>query len=381
MANTLITPQAVAKMGLIALLNNWVFGGLCFKDYSKEFKHVGDTVQVTKPISVEAVEFDGDLTGQFQNVVEEKIDVKMDTIITVPLQVGAKQLSLEVRSFYSQFIEPAVQAIADKVDVKLAQLYKDIPYFYDTTETTVLDIVKSLLGARKILGENKAPQRNRYAVMSPLTTALLLSTDPFRDLDKTGQTTALREASLGRIFGFDFYENQNIQNHVVSAADLAGFIDHPTAGTYATGTTSIVIDNLTTGQTVKKGTILEITGVAGDYVVTADVLIAGSEGTFVIYPALEAAAADDTAVTFKAAVVTASRENLLFHKNAFAMVSAPLEPPLGGAKGATVAYNGLTMNVVYDYVTPQFKNLMTISLLCGFKTLTPELAVRLYDAG
>jgi len=374
LANTLITPTAVAKMGLIALLNNWVFGGLCFKDYSKEFKHVGDTVQVTKPITVDAVEFDGDLTGQFQNVVEEKIDVLMDTIIVVPLQVGAKQLTLEVRSFYSQFIEPAVQAIADKVDVKLASLYKDIPYYEDCETTTS---IADLLNARKVMGNNKAPQRNRYAVMSPLTTASLLALDAFRDLDKTGVTTALREASLGRIFGFDFFENQNIQTHAIGSTDVSGIID--TGTTYPAGTTTIHIDNLASADTIAKGTIITIADNTGQYVITADVLLSGNEADFPIYPALNAAVENDKVVTFHAAATT-SKENLLFHKNAFAMVSAPLEPPLGGAKGATVAYNGITMNVVYDYVTPQFKNLMTISLLCGFKTLTPELAVRLYDA-
>jgi len=377
--NTLITPTAVAKMSLIALLNNWVFGGLVYKDYSKEFKKVGESVKVRKPISVDAVEFDGDLTGQFQNVTEEYVEVPMDTILTVPLQVGAKQLTQEVESFYGQFVEPAVQAIADAVDVKLARLYKDIPYYYDITETNVLTIVQSLLGGRQVLGDNKAPQRGRVAVMSPLTTALLLSTDPFRDLDKTGQTTALREASLGRIFGFDFFENQNIQTHAIGSATVAGAIDSPAAADYPVGTATIHIDGLGATDTYAKGSILVITGVAGHYVLTADTTCSGGEADFPIYPALEAVASDGDVVTFHAAATT-SKENLLFHKNCFAMVSAPLEPPLGGAKGATVAYNGISMNVVYDYVTPQFKNLMTISLLCGFKTLTPELGCRLYDA-
>ncbi len=379
MANTLITPTAVAKMGLIALLNNWVFGGLCFKDYSKEFKKVGDTVQVTKPISVEAVEFDGDLTGQFQNVTEEKIDVKMDTIIVVPLQVTAKQLTLDVRSFYSQFVEPAVQAIADTVDVKLAKLYKDIPYYNDFDDSSEANKIVDLLDARKIMGNNKAPQRNRYAVLSPLTTAKCLACDAFRDLDKTGQTTALREASLGRIFGFDFFENQNIQTHAIGSTDVSGIID--TGTTYAAGETTIHIDNLANGtDTYAKGSIITIADNTGQYVVTADVTVASDEGDFPIYPALNAAVANDKVVTFHPALTT-SKENLFFHRNAFAMVSAPLEPPLGGAKGATVAYNGISMNVVYDYQLAQFKNMMTISLLCGFKTLTPELAVRLYDDG
>ena len=69
----------------------------------------------------------------------------------------------------------------------------------------------------------------------------------------------------------------------------------------------------------------------------------------------------------------------MFHKNTFAMVSAPIEPPIGGAKGETVNYNGISLNTVFSYDHDTFMNKMTISLLCGFKTLTPELGIRLHD--
>ena len=375
MANQLISPMSVAKMALLALTNNWVFGALVHKDYSKEFKHVGEDVTVRNPATLTAVEFDGDLTGQFQNVTESSITVSMDKILTVPVQITAKELTLDVVSFNDQIVVPACRALADKVDENIALLYKDIPYYGDTSSTTAL---ADMTAIRKIMTDNKVPQRDRYGVLSPMTFASLLNLSEFRDLEKTGETAVLKEASMGRRFGFSLYESQNIQHHTIGTTDEAGAID--LAAGYAEGDTTIHVDALGTG-TINKGSILTIADNTGQYVVTADATIAANECDVIITPGLNAAVLDGAVVTLHGDdATTTSKENLFFHKNAFAMVSAPLEPPLGGAKGASLSYEGLSLQVVYDYEMSQFKNMMTISILCGFKTLQKELAVRLYDA-
>ncbi len=376
MGNTFITPTVVAKLALPTLLNNLMFAGLVHRDYAKEFRKVGNTVRIRKPATLTAIEFDGDLTGEYQNITESYIDILLDTILVVPVEVLATDLTLDILSFNTQIVEPAMQALAQLVDVKLAKLYKDVPYYSDTTGATA---VSDILDARRVHVENKAPFGvNRYAVMSPLTTAALLALEAFRGLDKTGSTKALRDASLGRIFSYEFFENQNIQNHVTDAsitADAAG-----TAAISLAGVTSMLVSALGAAGTIYDGTIFEIAGDDQKYVVTADSVIGGAAATISFYPALKVATPLGTeVVTFKATLTT-SQENLMFHKNAFALVTAPIAPPIGGAKGMTMNYKGLTINVVYDYVGSQMKNVITFSILCGFKTLTPELAVRLYDA-
>jgi len=223
MANTFITPQVVAKLALPTLLNNWVMAGLVHRDYAKEFRKVGNTVRIRKPTTLTAIEFDGDLTGEYQNITEGYVDVLLDTVLVVPTEVSAKDMTLDIVSFNTQVIEPAMQALAQKVDLKLAQLYKDIPYYEDCEATTA---ISDILNARRVQNDLKVPfNTTKYAVMSPLTTASLLVLEAFRGLDKTGSTKALREASLGRIFGYEFFEDQNIQTHVTDAsitADWAG---------------------------------------------------------------------------------------------------------------------------------------------------------------
>lgn len=380
MANTFITPTVVAKLALPTLLNYFCMAGLVHRDYAKEFRKVGEKVRIRRPAILEAIEFDGDLEGSWQNIAETYVDVLMDKILTVPIEFTQKEATLDIANFNIQVVEPAMQALAQKVDEKLALLYKDIPYFQDIDETSQATILASLLGARKVQNDLKVPLgQNRYAVMSPLTTALLLGLDAFRDLDKTGSTKALREASLGRLFTYEFFENQNIQHHTRGTLDGLGSV----TATEPKGETSIGLGELGTG-TIKKGTLIVFTAKAGQYVVTADATITTNAATVVIYPGLAEEVVNTTVATLHGPATTdelvTSRDNLMFHKNAFALVTAPMAPPIGGATGVTLNYKGLTINVVYSYQHAKFQNRMTASILCGFKTLTPELAVRLWDA-
>lgn len=376
MGNTLITPLAVAKLGIVTLLNNLCFAGLVHRDYSKEFRKRGERVRVRKPATFTAIEFDGDLEGQWQAITESYVDVLMDTVLTVPIEFTQVEQSLSIENFRIQVLEPAMQALGQKVDEKCALLYKDVPYYADCASPTAIG---DLLSARMVQNNLKVPfDQKRAAVMSPLTTASLLGLAAFRDLDKTGSTKALREASLGRLFGYEFFENQNIQNHATHAsitADWAG-----TAAVCLAGVTSMLVSALGGAGTIYKGSCFSIAGDTTQYVVTADATISGNTATISFYPALAVATPLGTeVVTFKKTVST-SKENLMFHKNCFGFVSAPMAPPLGGATGATVTYKNLAINIVYSYKHEQFQNRMTASILCGFKTLTPELGVRLHDA-
>lgn len=380
MGNTLITPTVVAKLALPTLLNYFCFAGLVHRDYAKEFRKVGESVRIRKPATLTAIEFDGDLEGEWQNIAESYVDVLMDKILTVPIEFTQKEQSLDIVNFNTQVVEPAMQALAQKVDEKLALEYKNIPYYYDITTTSGATILASVLGARKVQNDLKVPFGDkRSAVMSPLTTAALLGVDAFRDLDKTGSTKALRDASLGRIFGYDWFENQNIQNHATHASITA---DHEgTAAICLAGVKTMLVSALGAAGTIYKGTIFTIAGDNQRYVLTADATIGGANtATINFYPALVVATPLGTEVVTFHKTATTSKENLMFHKNAFGFVTAPMAPPIGGATGVTLNYKGLTINVVYSYQHGKFQNRMTASILCGFKTLTPELAVRLYQA-
>ena len=60
MANTILTPDIIAREALMVLRKNAVMANLVHRDYSDEFVGaVGDTITVRKPAKFTAKEYDG----------------------------------------------------------------------------------------------------------------------------------------------------------------------------------------------------------------------------------------------------------------------------------------------------------------------------------
>ena len=278
MANTFLTPDIIAKEALMQLRNNAVMAKLVHRDYSDEFvSGVGDTVTIRKPAKFTAKEYNGSI--DVQDATEGSVAVKLDKLLDVSFAVTSKQLTLDIKDFSEQLLVPAMQAFNDKIDAYLLGLADDITNEVSYVSGTS-NIRNTLVDARKYLTNAAAPMTDRRFVYSGDIEADLLKTDLFLSADKVGdEGTALREASLGRKFGLDFYVDQNV----------------------------------------------------GD-------------------------------------------NSLVFHKNAFALVTRPLELPQGAAKSAIVNYDGFGLRVVYGYDMDKKTDTISIDMLCGVKTLDKDLA-------
>ena len=136
MANSFLTVQDIAERSLPFLEANLTFASVVNRDYDNEYKQKGDTVQVRKPEVFDATDFDETSGVTFGEVSEEKVNVSLDTILTVDKKVGSKEMTMNINDFEIQYIMPAMKGLAQRIDYKLASLYKDIPYVYGTAGTT-----------------------------------------------------------------------------------------------------------------------------------------------------------------------------------------------------------------------------------------------------
>ena len=213
MDNTFLTPDIIAREALMVLRNNAVMANLVHRDYSGEFvAGVGDTITIRKPATFEAKEYAGSITVQDAN--ETGVPVKMDKHLDVSFAVTSKQLSMDIEDFSKQLLVPAMQAFADKVDQYLLGLKSDITNKVPATASIKDDVVD----ARGYLTKSAAPLTERRFVYGSDTETKLLKTDLFISAEKVGdEGTALREASLGRKFGMDFYVDQNADTAGVAA--------------------------------------------------------------------------------------------------------------------------------------------------------------------
>lgn len=71
--------------------------------------------------------------------------------------------------------------------------------------------------------------------------------------------------------------------------------------------------------------------------------------------------------------------SIAFHKNAFALVTRQLEMPLGAPKAYSTSYDGFGLRVVQGYDQKTKTDTVSIDMLCGVKTLSPELAAVITD--
>ncbi|MBQ6686276.1 MAG: hypothetical protein IJM99_09230 [Firmicutes bacterium] len=208
MPNTFLTPEVIAREALMVLRNNAIMAKLVHRDYSDEFVGaVGDTITIRKPATFTAEEFEGNI--KVQDATETGVSVVMDKHLDVSFAVSSKQMALSIEDFSKQLLVPAMQAFADKVDKYLLSLEAEVTgrVPHDAGAIAPEDII----AARKILTQNAVPATDRHMVIGAVADADLLTSELFTSANQVGdEGTALREASLGRKYGFDIYTDQNV---------------------------------------------------------------------------------------------------------------------------------------------------------------------------
>lgn len=380
MANNLLSMQIIAREALPILMDNLLMPNLIHKDYSNDFANVGDTVQVKRPAVFTAKDFDPATGVEIQDVNNGKILVTIDKWSDISTEVTSKELALDIADFKREVLEPAMVGLAEKINTEGLELYKDIPYFSGTAGTTP-DALTDISDIRKMLNTNKVPSSMRNAVWDVDADAKFTQLDALVNVDKSGSPAALREGSIGRVYGLDNYYSQAVATHTAGGytalADVTSTVDVDNNAT-ATDGRAYSVATLTSAagaSTAKllKGDLLVADGV--QYVVIEDTL-AAVDGVVSakIYPALSADITDE-ATTFPDVTARGHVANLGFHKNAFAFVTRALPLPTD-KESYSVSYNGITLRVVYGYDQKYKKNMLSLDVLYGFKTLYPELATR-----
>lgn len=365
MPNSFITVKEIARQTLPRLIENLVFPNLIHKDFSNEFiAGKGAKIQVKKPVILKAEEFDESTGTTPQDVNEQSVTVTLDKLATVDIELGAIESVTDVDDLNRIFITPAAEALAQKINSDGLELYKDIPYISGTAGTTP-SALTDLSDVRKVLNINKVPTSGRVALWDPEADAKFATIDAIVNAEKSGSTSALREGSIGRVFGMDNYMSQAVKIH--TKGTLSG--TPKAAASTKQGATSLTLAATTLTGTLVKGDILTILG--DTYTVKADATAADNKITVEIYPALKKDITTATAIT----LLDGHTANLAFNPSAFAFVTRPLTVP-SGVESYVTSYNGITLRTVKGYNMTKKKNMLSMDVLYGYQTMYEELAVR-----
>lgn len=217
MANTFITPSVIARLAYAHLYERTIMGQLVYRDYEADFNGaVGDTISVRRPAQFEAEAWNEVDGITVQNATETSFTVTLDTILDVSFAVPSMERSLDIRSVQEQLVVPAVEALVQEVEKRILAMRSGISRevghaggLYAGGED--YDDPKVLIDARRALNEKNVPMGDRYAVIGPAIEAGWLADSLFHQADQRGDTEGLREASIGRKFGFDIFSTTHIE--------------------------------------------------------------------------------------------------------------------------------------------------------------------------
>ena len=368
MSNTFVTLKQIARQALPRLIDNLVFPNLVHRDFSDDFHDLGDTIRVRRPVMLTAEDFDAASGVNYQDIQEDAVEVKLDHLATVDAAASAIETATGIDDLNRVFIEPAAAALAEKINRDGLGLYADIAAVVGTAGTTP-SALSDLAAVRRALNVARVPGYDRVAVWDAEADAAFAQIPAIVNAEKSGSSDALREGSIGRVFGMAHYMSQGVRRHVtgITAATTV-----KVNGAVTAGATQLSIDGTSLTGKLVKGDVLVISGKS--YVVTEDSAAAAGNAiaNVKVYPALPQIA-DNADVT----LVGSHTANLAFHPMAFAYVTRPLHNPDGeGVASYVTSYDGISLRVTKGYDQKYKRSIYSMDVLYGFKTVYPELAVR-----
>ncbi|MCP5041086.1 MAG: hypothetical protein GY944_08640 [bacterium] len=392
MANTLgvYNPTFYAQEALIQLENHLGMASRVFMGIDRERSSFakGETIQIRRPSSFTAADAP---SSSAADATTETVTMTLDNYRDVKFAVTDKEFAFTGERIINDHIRPAAVALADDIDVKLNEQVRKIGPFFDAEEgLTAADIV----AANRTMFDNKVPMNdtsNIFGEINGVGWADLMGVTAFTQWQGSGPAgaEAQRVGALGERYGINWFRNQNVQGDFVSgdAADLAGAVN--LVGGYAVGSTSMAIDALTDTQTFTAGDTFTVAGDTQIYTLTAGATVSSNAITASFYPGLKIAADNNDVVTFAHpnGASETSYENVVFHRNAFGLVLAPLptyDEFFEGGQGAsakiavaTDPITGLSLRARI-YMMPDIAELrVTLDVLYAVQVLDPNLACRL----
>jgi len=222
--NDALVPEIWAQEGLAILEENMVMARLVHRDFSMEVANFGDVVNTRRPGTFTAKrKVDTDDIVE-QNAVATNVPVSLDQHVYVSFCIRDGEASKSFQDLVEMYLTPAAGEMASAVDRILCGqapqfLANEVGSLMEMTETTAKD---TMLEAREKMNVNKVYSLGRNLVLSAASETDLLKTELFISAEKRGDAgTALRDASLGRVLGFDTYLDQNVPSIGKASSDYA----------------------------------------------------------------------------------------------------------------------------------------------------------------
>lgn len=414
MANTINTVKLnagiLAKLAAGVLVDNLQFcksiGQADASDYKgKNGYSAGDTIYISKPARPVVNTASFDITSTLGTVSEEKVAMPLDVIANCSFVLDSQELasSINIGSIFERIIKPYAMGMAQNIEqTMLNRAVVNTPNLVGTPGSTVFN-TSTMLAAGVKLDNYLAPMDGeRYALLSPDAQASAL--DSRKSFVQASDELAkqYKRGLMGMADGFTYMSN-NLVPRITNGADVSGFAVEASVVAISNGMATLGIDGVTSGATIPAGTVFTIDGVFAvhpqtkvnlgylqQFTTTAAVTeVSGNSVTLPIYPAIYYTTTDSrqnvsTAPVDEGALVvqvgsasTTYTNSLVYHMDAYRMVSVPLVLPKAAEIAEQYTYKGITVAIVQSWDVILRRMITRLDFLGGFAPVRPEWACRI----
>lgn len=412
MANNVITSQMITNETMRILHNTSAFLGNINtefeSDFAKKGAKAGSIVNVRRPVQFTVR---NGATVSVQDVNETTVPVTMEPEFGIDWSFSDYDLTLSIDKFSERYLQAAGMRLATELDYRIAQrFYRGVANFAGTPGTPI-STAQAALDAAVLLDDNACPRgEGRLMALTPLSNAKLVGGMSGLFNDQATQGKQLKTGMMKTNLGMDFQMSQNLATHTVGALGGTPLVKGANQGLINSGatdspyasTTTLITDGWTAaiGNRLNLGDVITIDGVYSvnpetkqstgrlmQFVVTANTSSDGSgNASPIIYPAIiaggayqnvNALPADNAPISVLTGTAsTGYAQNILFHRDAFTLVTAELELPKGTDMASNASYEGVSLRFIRDYDINSNARVCRFDILAGYGLLRPEWAVR-----
>lgn len=211
MAFTSFLPQIWNAQLLLDYRENVIAGNLVNRSYEGDATK-GNTVKVNSASAVAIKDYKAAArTTSADAIASTSVDLLIDQEKNFDFYVDDIDRAQAAGSLDAYSVS-AAQGLAEDADkFILSTVSGSVTHQTATTITTGDQAMNILRDLRKVMSKNKVPQGQRVAVVNAEFEALLLeAASKITNVDKSGSPAGLREASLGRLLGFDIVTSENL---------------------------------------------------------------------------------------------------------------------------------------------------------------------------
>ncbi|MBB2956792.1 P22 phage major capsid protein family protein [Pseudoclavibacter helvolus] len=244
MAHLLFKPEEAAKGTIAALRHLSNLPRTVRQDFSTEFvAGRGQTVNVLAPITAgEAKVYtkakrDAREAIQFNELNQKWVPVTLEDQIYNAVRLPDDFATFRLTDMTKQVLRPQAESVVDGLALPLVTRMQAIQRA-GATEAVIPDILPDgsnfrqvLIQTRRVLNDRKVPTTGRTFAVGSAGEAAALSDELLQKANESGTTETLRNATIGRLFGFDIVADPALPETfgIAYHKDAFAFVTRPSA--------------------------------------------------------------------------------------------------------------------------------------------------------